>query len=502
MSPDRRALVATLRANAGTEIVVTDGRRAKLASGAGTLRIELPPGIYKARFKAGGRFEDRLFEVAGTDVTVQGPRLTIDSPAPLTNSGTTHEFHERIARGLRDLPALRRGNGGEIAILVRDSLKVPGSGEPSAPWKGLTVQTLAGRVLANLETDGERDGNLGFGAIRIEVEPGTYLLTQRSATGATVQMPIVASPHWRSTLFADCLRLGKQRVTDLYGASIVMGPPYESFQPTDENLWLAELAKQALAMGRASVDAEGMSGLLHEKFENPLLGILAAHVLLLEPNPRIPLIATVAANMERLLPGHPDLVAIRAWLARRGAAEFPEAPLRSPPMLRASWDILVDASFDHPMLLPDDAEWVEFAAGLSSSTVWFAWHREDAMGFQVASTASLTSGDPLPTIDGRINLSALVDYWEPFRKALRNPQIATNPLQHTLRRKILELIDSESGQDDRVPTLREIARDLRVPTRIVESAALALRTSALDLLPPSGSTPGANQARTRQAGSG
>ena len=502
MSVDKRTFAATLQANAGTEIVVTDGKRAKLAAGAGTLRIELPPGVYKARFKAGGRFEDRLFEMAGEDVVVQGPRLKIDSPAPLGNSGNTHEYHEAIARGIKDLPALKCGDGCELAILVRDSLKLPNRGASGAPWTGLTLQDMNGRVQADLSIDGLRDSNLGFGAIRVEVDPGTYLLTQRSDGGTTVQMPIVAIPQWRSTLFADCTRSGEPRVADLYGASIIMCRPFESFQPTDENLWLAELAKQSLAMGRASVDAAGMSGLLHEKFDNPLLGILAAHVLLLEKKPRIPLIATVVGNMERLLPGHPDLFALRAWLAGHGACEFPTLPMRSPPMLRASWDILLDASFDHPRLLPPNAEWVGFAAGLSSSAVWFAWRREDTDFPPVLTTPSFTADDPLPTLDGRIDLAALAAYWGPYRNALTDPRIAANPLQHTLRRKLVSLIDDDFGQDNRAPTMRDLARDLRVPIPTVEVAAFALRAAARRLSPPSGSPTGAKSGGMRQTGSG
>src|SRR5882762_1826117 len=84
--------VVITAADGGTEIVVIDASFRKIATAIGRLELLLALGLYKARFKAGDRIADTLFEVAGSPVVVRGDILEFSSPIPLADTSTNHEY--------------------------------------------------------------------------------------------------------------------------------------------------------------------------------------------------------------------------------------------------------------------------------------------------------------------------------------------------------------------------------------------------------------------------
>jgi hypothetical protein len=116
----------------------------------------------------------------------------------------------------------------------------------------------------------------------------------------------------------------------------------------------AELARYALTQNRPVLTDAMVTDILNLKFEDPMFGLLGAHLILRDQSRDRPEDAArfadrfriVTDNLLRLLgPDHPDLRAL--WLRRtdRGPANLVSAQLRSPPMLRASWDVAVKESF-------------------------------------------------------------------------------------------------------------------------------------------------------------
>jgi len=88
--------------------------------------------------------------------------------------------------------------------------------------------------------------------------------------------------------------------------------------------------------------------LMWNKCENPMLGIYAAHLLLLETQTDVPLFTEVVRNLRRLVRApHPDVEA----LALRAAGEPPTAPFEYPPMLHRGWELIVEATVDRPYLV-------------------------------------------------------------------------------------------------------------------------------------------------------
>jgi hypothetical protein len=518
-------VTVSIAADAGTEIVVTDDRRMKVASGAGKLSLQLSAGLYKVRFKAGGAHSDQLFEVSDQPLQLQSPRLEIGTPVPLAGTITTHEYQEDGARNLAGVDPQKIGQGSELALFARDSLKKWQEGPPAEPWRGLVLQRLSGITDVDFSDCGLRDPDRGYAAARVELDPGTYLLTLVRKSGPILQLPVVASAGWRTTVFTDCAGPSTEREADLYGASVIVSRPTDNFEPYDDVLRMAELAKQSLLKGRVSVDAESIANMLQSKFTYPMIGILAGHVLLLAEKPNLSLLRVVVNNLETLVPGHPDVLALRVALSNEDPTmRMEDIRVSGPPMLRSSWDILVEASGRLPLLLPVNAEWMQYTCSLSGSRVWLAWQRPPAtppagLNF-VARPESfgirkpewnkgmasvfqvLNRNDPLETVlrnimesakailatsDGKLDKKEITATWEKFKYALSDVSIATNPVQNSLRRKLLSLLEDADGDpNDESISLGKLARDLRVPVPVLIEAAHALFSAVQNYLPPAG----------------
>jgi hypothetical protein len=96
-----------------------------------------------------------------------------------------------------------------------------------------------------------------------------------------------------------------------------------------------------------------MRTLLREKFENPMLGIYAAHLLLLEGSVDGELFQEVVRNLRALLGRqHPDVEA----LALRAPGEATPLPFENPPMLSRSWSLVVEATVTQPSLVTESLD--------------------------------------------------------------------------------------------------------------------------------------------------
>ena len=92
-----------------------------------------------------------------------------------------------------------------------------------------------------------------------------------------------------------------------------------------------------------------MEALLSGKFENPMFGIYAGHLLALQEKPNLELLRELYENLSRLIGQHPDVTALLISLGDPRAQDllYPD-----PPMLRASWSLVVKASTTQRDLRP------------------------------------------------------------------------------------------------------------------------------------------------------
>jgi hypothetical protein len=370
-------------ADASAEISVLDGCLNRVARGIGRLEQDLAPGLYKVRVRVGPTVEDELVSL-DQDRTVTKKPTAFPSAIPLAGTSRTHEYHMGAAIDASRTPRDALGRGGSVMVFAREwtSPQAEASPQPANPADGLiflSESESAGAVdiatRADLRTQG--DASAGW---RADVDPGPYRLRLTLSDGTAFERALYVSPGQQTQVFlmrADYALAdgGVERRADLAGGGVVISPS-QVFQPDDGRTRLAELARYALAQKRRALSDEVINDILDEKGEDPMLGLLGAHLLLRDEPENRSFFETVIRNLLRLLgPEHPDVHALRL----RARPPPPPAPLSSAPMLRASWDLAaVDPHTAE--VIPETGPTGVIATRILPSAPWLVWSAGAAAG--------------------------------------------------------------------------------------------------------------------------
>jgi len=303
---------------------------------------QAPPGLYLLQYDTGwvSRQVPIDLEPGGkfTDLEV---RVPFPSAAPLPGTSGFRAAQAAAAAQLSHSPdaTTSLGAGGRLMLYVRN----PKEGAPAPSLAALTL--LDGRLRPLAESvpahrSSEPDGWAGWCA---DANPGCYVLrwpAQGTSTPAVGQ-PLWVSAGWSTILFLTSSDDG--RVPHLQDMTVHLAEIQGGFRPEDPgavDVHLAmELALAGWRTGKSLVDLESLDRLLQGKFANPMLGIVAAHVLLQEVEPNRGLLTRVLAALEApgLVAGHPDVRALRAIVRRRFKLAAPVPLLDWPPMFKASF---------------------------------------------------------------------------------------------------------------------------------------------------------------------
>ena len=370
--------------NQSAEVFIIDGRFKVVERARGReSNFSLNPGIYTVKVRAG--FETREQHVALLDKSenVTFGRIDFASPAPLIGTGRTHEYHIAAAAAESRKVHVKSGVGSSIFFFVRDwtSRKRSDSGHQpnSRPQKGLKLFNLSGRVVADLDQESKFDATKDpWAACNVELDPGLYRLGLELGSGDMLEQTVVASPGWQTQVFAlqrDYLETGPKqgesgsdRRADVTDASIMLSQT--GFNPDDPSKRLVEVAKVGLINTRQTLPEGDVKAILAGKFENPMLGIFGAHLLLLNKQMKLDLLSVVVRNLRRMLGNeHPDVEA----LALRLGSHETRYVFKHPPMLRRSWWHVVDATIDRPELVPIASFSAVCANRIWGGEPWLQW---------------------------------------------------------------------------------------------------------------------------------
>jgi len=371
-NPETSAERLPLTVNTGdlqSEIVVLDARGRLVERGFGPEQtFQLEKGIYRVKVLTGTETQEKSV------VLVETPRellrfapAAFASAAPLAGTSTSHEYHMAAADSESRKIHVRDGVGSSLFFLVRDWTPNAWNQAPRVtgnPAQGLSLHAVKGEVerqICDLAVAGQRSSQGGdpWTACTIGVTPGVYELRLKLPGGDTLHQTFVASPGWQSQAFLFvreyASEAGPQWRADLSRTSVLLSVT-GGFSPNEEILRVAELAKVALAtkgpQGQASrpLLPEEMRMLLRGKFDNPMLGIYGAHLLLLESRVDAPLLQLVVQNLRDMLGReHPD---VEALALRTVGAPSPQ-PFEHLPMLYRSWSLILDASVTQPDLVTE-----------------------------------------------------------------------------------------------------------------------------------------------------
>lgn len=335
-------LLEITAADDATEIFLIDANLVRIASDVGQLEKNVAPGIYKVRFRSGASQHDKLIEVSGVDehVNVQGPPILFRTSAPIDMTLSTHEYQSGPAQASSNNINRMFGVGGELFVFLREENE-----EQSFFARGLTIHSLDGTELISIES-GDVDIQSRWAAINLSIDPGTYSIRAASDQIGTYEIFVTVSQDWQTQVFLVMDEFWYEnisfRIPSLRSASVLMSRLGLGFNPYSETVRLSELARQALEQGRSVISTQIMNKLLHEKFEDPMLGIIAAQLLMQRHRPNWELLRTVTNNLLNILGDHPDVQAL--LIAMKNQTNIDVDSINNPPLMRKSWDNIVRAS--------------------------------------------------------------------------------------------------------------------------------------------------------------
>ena len=337
----------------------------------GQLDVRVAQGVYKVKAQLNDAIAERLV-VLNQDQNIDLlDELSIASPVPLPQTETTHEYHlypamqestavaSTVGRGAKIFLCARRWSGRDAAMHF-----VYGSGPPD-----LALHLGDGEQIIDLRRAGHGDLDLEdpMVAATVEVDPGRYFVRWLDESGLTVEQSIEAVEGWQTQVFL----LEDARAHAFLRRDISVLMARHSFDPDqDDVLRLSEQARAALG-GARKVASRLITESLFAKFENPMLGLFGAHLMLIARDAereaqqeergvkrlRAPVtfeqtyFDEAVDNLSRLLgASQADVTALATQAGNRRIDNL--EPVATPPMLWRSWVLLIEASNERPELLP------------------------------------------------------------------------------------------------------------------------------------------------------
>jgi len=410
------------------EIFVIDGESNVKARGVGRLSAELPPGIYRVRYRVGDTVADSIEEFPPGENTYFAPMpdLHLSSPVPLLvpTSGLQPESAQNAVEWSRSAAA-KAGAGSSIFLFI--------SGSPDDQLSLLgevTLRTVTGTEVCSMKEAPTKNGCRGFA---IEVSPGSYLLRLSAPDLPEVEQTVVASPDWQTQVFIPVVSTAGRRCLDISQSAVLMSPGESGFQPDWIALRWTEAARQALAAGRGNAapveslragvqdarmlqksgfDDATLKAMLHAKFLNPMLGIYGAHLMILKADRDVTLLREVTDNLHKLVGDHPDVLTLHFSLNddRARQLSFPD-----PPMLRSSWSLVVQNS-TRPELVPSGSYASRVGANLWGAGAYLTWKVPDLDVPAESSAPAKVDWGSLVKLAARVAVPAVVNRLNPIER--------------------------------------------------------------------------------------
>jgi hypothetical protein len=335
-----------------SEIAVYDGFLNVVAKGVGHAQWKLASGLYRVRIRVGSATDEKVIAL-DQDRTVSFDPLAFASPIPLRVCEKARSYHMTAAAAAAGLKSKRDlGKGASIMVFVRE-WSVQGNASGGNPAQGLSLLDSQENLLADIWKEAElrSDGDASAGW-REDVAPGGYFLRLElgDADQTVLLRPLyVSSGHQLQIFFlvsdhiVDDGNLRKTiRRPDLANAAIVISTN-GSFDPDDRHIRSSQLACSALTESREVLLPAVIEELADENYDNPMLDLFAAHLLLTWRRDDKALFKKLTDKLLAMLgEDHPDLQAL--WWQRGPDQTIADGRLHLLPMLRASWSLAVNRS--------------------------------------------------------------------------------------------------------------------------------------------------------------
>ena len=362
---------------------LSDHNRRVVATGYGEIDRRVSPGLYVLQIFAGPSVEQRYLSVGPEGYEETDIQVEIPSAAPIGGTSTVHKFHGNPTKYLSRNPMQHFGHGGRLVIFLRNMGE-----DPRAPVNadGLELLSPNLEVMANAAVDFKNKPADGWSGYSADVDPGGYVLRmtrprRRSSSGEmeVFDQSLWVEDGWITLVFIPFHT--SRGYAEPENASVHMSRMEVGFDPNAGDDSVAanvalEVALSGLRQGRAIVPKGLQDLMLHGKFGSPMLGLVGALAELQSPKPNWTLLDTVRRNLRRLVPNHPDLLAIHMMQKQaRGDTSQTSVPEMSwPPMLFACYRGVIDRDArEATHIIAADTMADRAAARLYSTGPWTRW---------------------------------------------------------------------------------------------------------------------------------
>jgi hypothetical protein len=355
-------------------------------------KLKLPAGSYKLR----SEFD----------------RLTIETPLELERN-TTMSTHDQLpaARELYSATPLeksplsreyytypsykwsREGTRGKIAPNSDSSIFIfiravnRETHKPNVDLaSNLTLVDREGRLLSSFgPEETQRDSRFGWLAFHAPCPHGTAFL--RFSGEPKREIPLHLYGQWQTQVF-----LMHRTKPLLETVKMFFVPPARAFEPRDRESEAADVALNGLQTNQDLLNSRSLQLLLSGKFDNPMLGLVAAHVLLQrrksfsesilrksrlskeekqQQDRDESTIKIVLQNLNRLLPNSPDVAALELFAGIK--SELKEYRFDEPPMLRLGLNAVIKEAIHNPDIISPESRIPQIAPLLYVDTPWSTW---------------------------------------------------------------------------------------------------------------------------------
>jgi len=339
----------------------------------GTLELDLSPGLYTVRSDRMGQIEDEIIRHGGpTETTARLPPYY--SPAPLADAKSSHEYYTGPSqRYSHEVTAPPLGDGKQDAQLFVFIRATSAEAFHGGRFNGeLSIMDSDGNLITRADesntTSSTQDGWLAFSAKAVS---GFYIARYRIGNFSR-DVAVFLPSQWQTQVF-----LTYHGVVLPQGMRVFLARPSDGFHASDEIIRSVDIALTGLQNDDQRLPGGAMHDALHGKFDNPMLGLLAAHFLLRRETPDADSVATVLANLHSLIPDSPDLAALELISASRFGEPLTSFKVPFPPMLRAGLEAILALSTDHPELVPEESLLDRIATRLLGDSPWSSWESLD-----------------------------------------------------------------------------------------------------------------------------
>ena len=385
MPDEANVTFEVIAADVASQIFLVDGNFHLVGRGVGRAEFSAPPGIYKIKNRSGHTdFECMIVVRRGMAAITLDP-VSVNSAIPLAGSTRTHEYHMAAASGAASAPDLSLGTGSGIIIIARQwSAQAPRSAStpPGNPARGLSLVDASGAVVADVAALTHVVGTLDpIVTLNVALSPGVYGLHLRRSDGTLVSQTVIASAGWQTCVYLliDSATEDENARVDLVNAAITIAPLGAPFTPDDAGLRSEEIARGALAASR-DVVSDAVRAQFTSADATPMLSLVGAHLLLrhakkvaasstIAPADELAGVRGIVTRLRSQLGAHPD---VEALACAAGLAD-PGYVCDVPPMLRASWPMVLDASIGRPSAIPVDSITGHAAERIWGEGAWLQW---------------------------------------------------------------------------------------------------------------------------------